>query len=202
MRNIKILKSQFEELSLREFFNLLKKSLFTSEPICIYRLNISIKTTNFDTTIEDIDIIKGSVVDIEIAGENLNPLPWEFQCHKYDGVEDFFVAKNHEGVQHISWIYYHNHRNRLLSLGENDAEIKFCLTLPALRGRGIYPRVILSISNYLRSKGIQQVFMCVHRDNHSSIRGIEKAGFIKVGEIRLKKIFGVQISPLFDTSRL
>ena len=117
----------------------------------------------------------------------LKPLPWEFQCHAFDKVEDFFIARNQEGIQHISWIYYHHNHNRLLALGENEAEIKFCLTLPAARGLGVYPRVINAIRLYVERRGIKRLFMCVHQDNHSSIKGIEKAGFTACGKDQFAK---------------
>lgn len=202
MRNFKILISQFQTLSWQEFGGLLKKSLFFNESIVVFMQDIVATAEQVPDSIDDIRIVKGDLSDLEQAEQTLNPIPWEFQCHKYDGVKDFFVAKNIDSVQHISWIYFHNHRNRLLSLGEREAEIKFCLTLPALRGRGIYPTVIRKIMNYLNSKGLNRVYMCVHKDNHPSIRGIEKAGFRRVGEIRLRKLMGVQISPCFDTSRV
>ena len=202
MRNFKILNNQLKQLSLKEFLYLLKQALFFNEPILVYKLDISQAEAQCLTPVDGVQIEKGNLGDLEQARQTMKPLPWEFQCHEFDGVEDFFVARDVTGVQHISWVYFHHHRNRLLSLGEMEAEIKFCLTLPALRGKGIYPRVILMILNYLQSKGMQRVFMCVHRDNHPSIRGIEKAGFKRVGEIRLRKIMGVQISPRFDTSRV
>ena len=202
MRNIKIIRDQFKGSSFRGFFYLLGNALFFNKSIIIYGKNIS------NTEIEDfgsypgIKMEKGTLLELEKAKKIIVPLPWEFQCHEYDGVLDFFVAKNSEGIQHISWIYFHIHRNRLLSLAKNEAEIKYCLTIPAFRGCGIYHRVIHSIINYLRIKDIRRVFMCVLKENKPSIRGIEKAGFKKVGEIRLRKIMGIQISSRFDTSRM
>ena len=202
MRLAKILYSRFKELSFNEFVGLLKESLFFNEPILVYQYDISQKAFAPVEPIEGVTIKKGSLRDLDQAHQSNKPVPWEFECDKYDGVKDFFVATDAAGVQHISWIYYHDNRNRLLSLNPQEAEIKFCLTLPALRGRGIYPKVILEILNYLSKKGIKRVYMCVHRDNHASIRGIEKAGFQKVGDIVLKKLFGLQISARFDTARV
>lgn len=202
MRNFRILKNQFRELSFQGFLELLKKTLFFNEPILVYRRDIPQDEAQVPPSIDEVRIEKGDSSDLEQAEQALDPLPWEFQCHRYDSVDDFFVAKDADGVQHISWIYFHIHRNRLLSLGERDAEIKFCLTLPALRGRGIYPKVILSIMEYLNSKDMHRVFMCVHRDNQPSIRGIEKAGFTSVGEINLRKIMGIQFSSRFDTTKV
>lgn len=202
IRNLKILIKQASELSFAEFFYLISRTLFFNEPIIVYKLDLSTKVVQRFEQVDGVEIKKGNFDDLEQARQTLKPLPWEFQCHEFDGVEDFFVARDDGGVQHISWVYLHHDRNRLLTLGDREAEIKFCLTLPALRGRGIYPRVILLILNYLNLKGIHRVFMCVHRDNQPSIRGIEKAGFMRVSEVRLRKFMGIQISSRFDTSRV
>lgn len=201
MRNITILINRFKELPLSEFLTLLKEALFINIPIIIYKFELSPREFKKKLFIDGIRFGKGELYDLEVASKTLMPLPWEFRCHEFDGVKDFFIAKDHVGVQHISWVYLHEHRNRLLALGEKEAEIKFCLTMPAFRGRGIYPHIIGLILDHLHSTGIERVFMCVHSENVPSIRGIEKAGFTRAGEIRLRKIMGMQISPRYDANR-
>lgn len=203
MRNLKILFDRLKELSWGEFLCLLRDTLFFDEPILVYAFDLSREGgLRHPHPIDGLSLAKGELGDLELARQTLKPLPWEFQCHEFDGVKDFFVARSDGGIQHISWLYFNCHRNRLLALGENEVEIKFCLTLPSVRGRGIYPNIILLIVNYLNSKGTERVFMCVHRDNRASIRGMEKADFIKVGETRLRKFMGIQISPRFKTMRV
>jgi GNAT superfamily N-acetyltransferase len=198
-RLIKILISQFKELSLSEFIFLLSRSFYYCDPILIYMREIKNNNLNIKQELDGFIIEKGEISDLENMRGSLNPLPWEFQCHQFDNVEDFFIARNNDGIQHISWIYYHNNHNRILSLGANEAEVKFCLTLPAARGLGVYPKVINSIAQFLHQKGINRIFMCVHEENQPSIRGIEKAGFHRVGKIQLSKILGFQVSKRFDT---
>ena len=91
-------------------------------------------------------------------------MPWEFQCYHYDGVKDFFIVLNNEVLQHISWIYYRNDPNRFIKLGSNEAEIKYCLTLPPFRGQGMYPKVLKTIACYLKEKGYHRVFICINID--------------------------------------
>lgn len=201
MRNVLILKNQVKELSLRQFATLIKRALFFSAPILVYEKDLSRQNSLIFKVLEGVTINKGTLNDLEYAKQALKPLPWEFQCHEFDGVKDFFVAKDAGGIQHISWIYYREHHNRLLSLGAREAEIKFCLTLPARRGQGVYPRVLCSVLAYLESTGMQRAFICAHRENIPSIRGIEKAGFVRLGEIRLRKVLGFQVSPKLDTLR-
>jgi GNAT superfamily N-acetyltransferase len=55
-------------------------------------------------------------------------------------------------------------------------------TLPAWRGRGIYPRLLQAI--LARESADAGQFWILHqRDNRASARGIEKAGFVRVAEI-------------------
>ena len=65
-------------------------------------------------------------------------------------------------------------------LSKRAAEIGPCATQEAFRGQGIYPAVIRHIRAH---GGYAEYYMLVHEDNHSSIRGIEKAGFEKIGHI-------------------
>lgn len=198
-RILKILTSRFKELSIYDFVCLLLRSLYYCDPILIYQRNID-SDGDHGTRLPDGFIVeKGTTGDLAAETLGINPLPWEFQCHLFDNVRDFFIARNSDGIQHISWIYYHNHHNRLLSMGDREAEVKFCLTLPAARGLGIYPRVISAITDYLGKKGMTRVFMCVHEENQPSIRGIEKAGFHRVGRINLRKVLGFQVSRRFRT---
>jgi RimJ/RimL family protein N-acetyltransferase len=50
--------------------------------------------------------------------------------------------------------------------------------------------------------GYRRCFICVKSDNTTSIRGIEKAGFVRAGSTRLRKVFGVQVSRSMATRKL
>ncbi len=201
-RYFKVLKSQFKELPFGEFLKLLLKSIYTCEHILVYKIDVNMASQKVVRVAGGFQIKKGELVDLKIAQSKIMPCPWEFLCYQYDGVKDFFIAQNDKGIQHISWVYYSTDRNRLLSLGMHEAEIKFCLTMPNCRGQGIYPNVIRSTIKFLGENRCKSVFMCVHNNNFSSIRGIEKSGFKQVGKVRFLKIMGFQISDQFDTSRL
>lgn len=201
-RHLKILLSQYKELPFNEFCELIINSLYTDDPLYVYRYDLEAEVRDVGMAPHSFIINKGDLADLNDEHRKHKACPWEFLCNQYDGVEDFFIAKNADGIQHISWIYYKNDQNRLLSLAANEAEIKFCLTLPSCRGQGIYPHVLLNILAFLKEQGVTHVFMCVHVKNKSSIRGIEKSGFYRVGEFRFRKLLGVQISKKYDTARL
>ena len=73
-------------------------------------------------------------------------------------------------------------------------------TLPAWRGRGIYPRLLRAILDRERIDA-ECFWILHHRDNAASARGIEKAGFANVAEIHFLEGGGLGILPLQDTNR-
>lgn len=193
-RLLSIAKDHLIGLSLHSFLLLIKRSLFRDDIIRIYGLESpelgSIEPTGFDST----QIRKGSISDLSTIEKGFSPVPWEFRCHKYDGVRDSFIAADCHGVQHISWIYYQGDPNRIIKLGPKDAEIKYSLTLPSFRGKGLYPAVLKTIVYYLGQRGFCRVFISVEVDNVASIRGIKKAGFECLCQIHLRKIMAIQVS--------
>lgn len=72
-------------------------------------------------------------------------------------------------------------------LRKNDYIIGPCFTQPQCRGRGIYPAVLKHICD---SKGDESTrfYMAVDSKNHSSIRGIEKAGFRLCGVVKKTRV--------------
>lgn len=201
-RYIKILLSRVKNISLADFIALVLKNIYSSEKLFIYASEIENSDFNKNTVFDNLYIRKGKIDDLNEAEKYLNKLPWEFQCHRFDNVNDFFIAINNKGIQHISWIYYSTNHNRILMLDENSVEIKFCLTLPNFRGKGIYPNVIYKIKQFLYNKGVKRAFMCVNEDNFSSIKGIEKAGFELVGRTTLNKLLCIQLSKKINMSEV
>ena len=186
--------NRFRELKTGDFLALLLRSLFRSEKNIVYAFDPSQVASEQIEPVVPITIRKAELGDLEIVEHDLKPIPWEFQVHRFDGVKDFFTAVDNKKIRHISWIYYQDDPNRFIRLGSKDAEIKYCLTLPEHRGKGIYPAVLREVIGYLKEKGFMRVFITVQEDNIPSIRGIEKAGFKCVGRVRLLKIMGVQVS--------
>lgn len=205
MHNLKkvvcILKDHYRLLSLREFIAFLWSSLFRNERVLIYCKSLR-KPDVIDLKNNIFPIVKGKLADLECVSKHLGRVPWEFQCHRYDRVTDFFVYKKNGTIGHISWLYYKDDPNRTLRLGDKECEIVFCLTFPEFRGKGLYPAALQTIQRYLKEQGYQRCFICVNDDNLSSIRGIEKSGFQRAGSMRFRKVFGFQISRRYETRYL
>ncbi|MBI5643647.1 MAG: GNAT family N-acetyltransferase [Deltaproteobacteria bacterium] len=197
LRPLRILRSQRRYLSLKDVFVLLKNAFFRSDEILIYRKDLdSMKGCSKN----DGDISIGRVDELEYARRKIPSPPWEFYCHIYDRVTDFFLYKAKNGeIAHISWIYKKGDPNRIIDLGPQESEIKYSLTFPEFRGKGIYPAVLFKIQDHLRDKGVKRVFICVHQNNTPSIKGIQKAGFTFLAKIKLIKLLGFQINRKFSS---
>ena len=193
----RVLGNEFRALSVSEFLHFVRHALFKDETILIY--GYAFQGGDLNDLGEQSGVRKGDVTDLAGARTRPGQVPWEFRCDLYDGVEDFFVYKEGDRIGHISWVYYKRHPNRILDLHDGECEIKFCLTLPEFRGKGLYPAALLTILRYVKARGCRQCFVCVKDDNTASIRGIEKAGFSRLGCARVRKAFGVQVSRRRDT---
>lgn len=199
-RIIKILCANYRQRTLLEFVMLIFKNIYQADPILVYAYNLKNYNAMLLSRVEGYEISKGTSLELATARKSMIPIPWEFQCDLFDKVTDFFIARDRGGIQCICWIYYPEDHNRILKLMQCEAEIKFCLTLPDARGKGLYPMVINAILGYLRDKGFSKAYMCVHKDNKSSIRGIEKAGFARIGSVTLRRMAGFQISKRLVTT--
>lgn len=69
---------------------------------------------------------------------------------------------------------------KAIPLLDQDVAILDCFTLPAFRGRGIYPQLLSWVCVRLRMTGVRRAWIAANERNRASIRGIEKAGFLEV----------------------
>jgi len=197
---VAVLSNGYRTMTAREFAGFLRLLLFRNDLILVY--GRSLDDPELVQRRPDPRIRKGDLAELVSARRQHSAVPWELKCDLYDGVRDFFVHTDDGVLGHISWLYYRNDPNRILRLDEAECEIKFCLTLPEFRGKGIYPAALQAILQYLRERGYRRCFICVKADNEPSIRGIEKAGFERLGAVRLRKMLGLQVSAPKPTSQL
>ena len=202
-RGASILRDRYGSSSPSAFLALAWKALFKSERILIYSASLQ-QSFVADHVITSVAVVKGKPRELEHDRKKLQHVPWELMCDVYDGVKDFFVFRDagNGALGHISWLYYSGDPNHTLRLRERECEIRFCLTFPEFRGKGVYPAALRAIQKYLTERGFERCFICVRDDNRPSIRGIEKSGFRFAGKTRLRKIFGIPIGGNLDTKRL
>ena len=201
MRVLKIMHLQYSNLGLREFMALVFRSLFKVDRLLIYSRDLTSEITRIESHVGDEYIRKGDMSDLAMSRKSMAAPSWEFSCDLYDGVKDYFFYKMNGAIGHISWIYYKNDPNRIIDLCSYEGEVKYSLTLPEFRGKGIYPATLIEVQRFLKEKGYKRLFICTREDNVPSIRGIEKAGFKFVAKISLIKFLGMQVSKRYATGR-
>lgn len=69
----------------------------------------------------------------------------------------------------------------------NGLHLGLAYTIPEERGKGYYPLMLKYIQADLQN---EDIYMIVNENNYSSIRGIEKAGFVQYSK-GVKNRFGV-----------
>jgi RimJ/RimL family protein N-acetyltransferase len=201
LRFLTVALSQLRSLSPSEFLLAVGQSLFRNDPILVYMRELDRTEPEKQGGWANVKSEKGRLEELETIASDFAKPPWEFRCHRYDGVTDFFMVKDAGVVQNIAWIYYEGDPNRTLHLQSKEAEAKYGLTMPAFRGKGLAAATLCSMASFLGKRSFRRLFVTVHRDNSSSISTIEKAGFRRVGEMRLRKVLGIQISRPFTLSR-
>lgn len=83
---------------------------------------------------------------------------------------------------HHSWVAWNDaflaEAHGWLRFAPGEAYIYDCFTSGSCRGLGIFPAVLSEIGRTLASSGIDRIWIAVERENTSSRRAIERAGFL------------------------
>lgn len=90
-----------------------------------------------------------------------------------------FVAMSGSEIIHTSLVVGKTLKFPFLKKGE--AEIGPCFTEPAFRGRGVYPYVLKQI---VETSLFTKHYLIINDKNKPSIHGANKAGFVKVGNVK------------------
>ncbi len=95
---------------------------------------------------------------------------------------------------HRSWVKSNNqivypHWTLPYKLKNNEVFIHYCETAPEARGKNIYPHVLSHISNDFKDK---KIIIAVNKNNHASLRGIQKAGFEEKESIQTIVLIGIK----------
>jgi RimJ/RimL family protein N-acetyltransferase len=113
------------------------------------------------------------------------PFPRHAEFRDKFGLDQCYIGfLNHE-IAHLAWIYYPHeamrHPTPFRRLRPDEVAIANCVTLPAFKGRGVYPAVLRQLLAQLQSEGYRQCFMYIDAGNNPSQRGVIKVGFKPVG---------------------
>lgn len=100
------------------------------------------------------------------------------------GKAQIYYVQNGNTIAHTSYVIPRCIKFPFME--EADLEIGPCYTYTQFRGLGIYPKVLKEIC---RRKGstVAAFYMIVDEKNLPSIKGIEKAGFVRCGSVSKNK---------------
>lgn len=104
-----------------------------------------------------------------------------------------FLAFSKGKLTHISWLFYPpgiRESHFTVKIRDGEAYIGTCYTSPEFRGENIYPVVIQYIVGYAVRENIRRFFISAAPTNTPSIKGVVKAGFSKIGRLRIFRLFG------------
>ena len=77
----------------------------------------------------------------------------------------------------------------IVPISDRAILITQCFTIPRYRGMGLYPTILSYTLELYRTNGYTQAYIACSTRNRASVRGIEKAGFSKLGHYYNLSIF-------------
>ena len=125
--------------------------------------------------------LKGEAKNIKVSIVRI----W-FQIMTFGKAKLLCAVNKNGNVMHTSYVIPKCFKFPFLN--KNEYEIGPCNTIAEFRGQGIYPKVLNYITHTVGTEDTK-FYMIVDSENVSSVRGIEKAEFKKIGEIEKRGIF-------------
>lgn len=96
-----------------------------------------------------------------------------------------FVALDEGGkVVSYAFVLFRSRYKRVLGIDDEVPLIANCFTEPEMRGRRLYPRLLVRVCQELAGLGYTRATISCEPDNVASIRGITRAGFTGLSHIR------------------
>lgn len=105
-----------------------------------------------------------------------------------------YVFKDGDRIAHESWLVYDALLPASFGFDPNLPVIGRCVTHDAYRGRHLYPSMLRLIAADIRNcRGLERVFILVSPDNTASIRGIERAGSVRLTHLTSLRVAGLNL---------
>lgn len=99
----------------------------------------------------------------------------------------YYVRDEDGAIVHISYVIYRSFKFPFMKYGK-DVQIGPCITDKRMRGKGYYPTVLNTIC---KSERADNYYILIQDINKPSIRGVEKAGFQKIGYLEQSSLLKV-----------
>jgi hypothetical protein len=102
-----------------------------------------------------------------------------------------YVVSNSDETVHESWVSFDALLPSQYGFDSRLPVIGHSFTAPRYRGKGIYPFTLRYIINDLRNRNIScNAYILVSSANKTSIRGIERAGFQRLAQLKGTRMLG------------
>lgn len=105
-----------------------------------------------------------------------------------------WLAEKEGRIVHSSWVEtraaWVGEADRFFVVPAGDAYIYESFTRPEMRGQGVYPAVLRTIASRAETEGLRRLWIAAERTNLSSLKAIEKAGFVRSFEIGVRRRWG------------
>lgn len=103
-----------------------------------------------------------------------------------------YVLMHEAEIAHVSWLFDDVVLPAAFGFDAMTPVIGDCDTPPKFRGRGLYPLALRRIaSDVLVQRGRDRVYILVAPTNAASIRGIERAGGVRVARLQGTRLAGL-----------
>lgn len=121
--------------------------------------------------------------------QTIYPIDSEEDLRRLEGGQTCYVASLAGRLAHFSWaqrsgVHEIAGTGRYRKIVDGDVWIYSARTAEWAKGRSVYPAVLRYIMRDSAAMGCHRAWIYVAEENVPSIRGIEKAGFIRVGRLR------------------
>jgi len=191
------------EIFKKIWFNVQRRGLFSLSFLVVFRILQKIIPFEllifFEKSLND--TIEESDAQIEISfkhGDYDDIRDLNMKEYRLSGLESYEINSNcdcfigaADKVIFYIWVGYNNIYDDKIFDVELDAKQAYlyrAFTHPDYRGLQIYPAGLQYVCGELRKKKIEKCYIAASVENRSSIKGIYKAGFNKVGYVTYLKV--------------
>jgi ribosomal protein S18 acetylase RimI-like enzyme len=131
-------------------------------------------------------------------------LPVEEYRRRFDSGEVCFAIFEGDRPANLNWIHrgpcYVRGSDFTLQAGPDDYYIYGIFTDPAERGRGLYKKGLLHLTEYLRARGARRFTQMVETNNAPVLHTLPQLGYRKTITINHIRILGVKYTRIEETA--
>lgn len=138
------------------------------------------------------EALKWENPDLEVRHHTIqNPTGVPSLDRRLSRLKECYIVTAEGQMAHLSWLHWSVRLPRQCGFDGSVPVIGDCYTSEQFRGKSIYPRVLRYIARDVASRAGTSVYVLVSPANLPSVRGLEKAGFRRLGRLRGTRFAGL-----------